>query len=154
MPLVTVMPPDLRRLLRDTEFRAMMMRRPVLPDNLTRPGMSEPWHVWVLKNDMRWQRGRYYRYTDAYNVMRRKLKDPDVIDISVVSIRYLMPPPSGYRWNYRKYPWCPRCRRPSIFRLQYDHRAIPDDAEISFDEPRRCFYCGIRRAAFPRYAPR
>ena len=154
MALELVQPPDMRRLLRNTTFRQMMTRQPRIPANLLNPDLSPPWQVWVLKTDGIWQRGKYQNYTDAYNMMRRKLKDGRVADIAVVSMRYLMPPPSGFRWNSRAFPWCPRCRRPSLFRERYDHRALPDDCELTLDEPLRCFYCGIRRAAFPRYRPR
>lgn len=147
-------PPDLRRLLRNPEFRRMMTRQPRVPANLLRPELSPPWHVWVLKENGVWQRGKYRSYTDAYNVLRRKLKDENVADIAVVSVRFLMPPPMGYRWNHRAYPWCPRCRRPSLFQRRDVHRAVTPIPDVVTDEPFRCFYCGIRRAAFPRYSPR
>lgn len=132
----------------------MMRRVPRIPANLTLPGMTQPWHVWVMKTDGKWQRGRYHTYADAFKLMKTKLADEHVADVSIVSIRWLTPPPIGFRWKSGQYPWCPRCRRPSLFQQAYDHRALPRDAELTYDEPMRCFYCGIRQAAFPRYSPR
>lgn len=154
MSLSVVQPPDLRRLLKDKVFRRMMTRQPHIPDNLTREGSTPPWHVWLLTTSGTWKRGRYHTYSDAYNLMRRKLRDESVEDIAIVSVRYLMAPPVGFRWNYHQYPWCPRCRRPSLFFERYEHRAVKSIPDVYVDEPFRCFYCGIRRAAFPRYLPR
>lgn len=154
MSLSVIHPPDIRSLLRNRTYRQMMTRQPRLPANLTRSDMSPPWQVWLLTTSGKWKRGRYNTYTDAYNLMRRKLKDESVEDIAVVSMRYLMPPPMGYVWDHYKYPWCPRCRRPSLFQQRYDHRALPAHCELTYDEPLRCWYCGIRQAAFPRYSPR
>lgn len=144
----------MRVLLKDPIFRKMMLRVPQLPDNVLLPSLSPPWQVWVMKTDGNWQRARKRTYRDAFDLLKLKLKDEHVEDVSIVSIRYLMPPPVGYRWQWHKYPWCPRCRRPSMFVEEYDHRAIPPTADITYDDPIRCFYCGIREAAFPRYSPR
>jgi hypothetical protein len=145
-------PPTMRMLLQDETFREMMRRRPRIPGNLTRPELSPPWQVWVLTGAEKWRRGEFPTYSDAFAVMRAKLKDESILDVSLVSKRFLMGPPPGFKWQSRKYPWCPRCRRPSLFLTKYSHRNLRD-VEVTFDEPIRCFYCGIRQAAFPRYVP-
>jgi DNA-directed RNA polymerase subunit RPC12/RpoP len=143
----------MRELLLNDEFRAMMRRRPRLPENLMRPDMAPPWHLWVLTTSDKWKRGKFRTYDDAYKKMRELLKDESIEDVSITSIRYMMPPPMGFVWMDRKYPWCARCRRPSTFVLQVHHRAINFE-EPTLDEPNRCFYCGIRLVALPRYSPR
>lgn len=146
-------PPAMRMLLKDEAYRGMMRRRPRIPDNCTLEMLSPAWQVWVLTTADRWRRGEFRDYGDAFRVMRDKLKDDTTQDVTIVSKRFLMPPPIGFKWSWRKYPWCPRCRRPSTFNLHYSHRNLKG-VELTFDEPNRCFYCGIRQAAFPRYFPR
>lgn len=139
--------------MEDEFFRGMMRRRPRLPSNLLRPGMSEPWHVWVLMDNDRWKRARFHTYDESYAKMKALLKRGDVVDVSITSIRFMMPPPIGFNWSNRRYPWCARCRRPSTFLYRLEHRAI-DFEEINTDEPMRCFYCGIRQTAIPTHSPR
>ncbi len=147
-------PPQLKVLLKDEAYRDMIRRRPRIPDNLVRPDLLSPaWQVWVLTMSDKWRRGEFASYEDAYRVMRDKLKDDTTQDVCIVSKRFLMPPPMGFKWSWRKYPWCPRCRRPSVFNRRYKHRNL-QGAQLTYDEPNRCFYCGIRQAAFSRYLPR
>jgi hypothetical protein len=146
-------PPELRMLLQDQYFKQMMRRRPRIPSNLTRPELSPPWQVWVLTTTERWRKGEFHSYDDAFRVMREKLRDEGTMDVALVSKRFLMAPPIGFKWQWKKYPWCPRCRRPSVFKLSYGHRNLRG-VQLSDDEPMRCFYCGIRQAAFPHYTPR
>lgn len=147
-------PPTLRVLLEDPIYKGMIRRRPKLPANLQRDMLSPAWQVWVLTESERWRKGEFPTYDDAYRVMKKHLDREDILDVAVVSKRYLMPPPLGFRWQARKYPWCPRCRRPSLFTVSYNHRALRGVEAVTFDEPLRCFYCGIRQAAFPRYGYR
>lgn len=146
-------PPSLRMLLRDEFYRGMMRKRPKVPSNLLRPELSPAWQVWVLTESEKWRRGEFASYDEAFTVVRVKLKQEGILDVALVSKRYMMPPPIGFKWQWRKYPWCPRCRRPSLFTVKYNHRNLRD-VDVTFDEPIRCFYCGIRQAAFPRYTPR
>lgn len=153
MALTLITPPDIRELLMDDAFRKMMRTRPRIPENLLRPTLTPPWCVWAVTTHGKWKRGRFGTYDEAYKKMKSLLEHDDIEDVSVTSIRYMMPPPHGFKWQSRKYPWCARCRRPSLFQYALNHRAI-DFPEIVTDEPIRCFYCGIRQAALPRYSPR
>lgn len=146
-------PPDLRTLIKDKYYKGMLQRNPRMPANLTRPELSPPWQVWVLTTSEKWRKGEFPSYTEAFRVMRDKLKDEASLDVCIVSKRFLMPPPIGFKWQSKKYPWCPRCRRPSTFTLAFGHRNLRN-VQLTDDESYRCFYCGIRQAAFPRYAPR
>lgn len=153
MALTLNRPPTMRTLLEDPAFRKMMRTRPRLPSNLIRPGMSEPWHVWILMESEKWKRGRFHTYDEAYVKMRNMLERDDVQDVAITSIRFMLPPPIGFKWQSRKYPWCARCRRPSVFLYRLLHRAI-DFEEVNTDEPIRCFYCGHRQVSLPRWNPR
>jgi len=140
-------------LLEDEYFRAMMRRNLVLPTNLTSPSLSPPFLLWRLTTDNVWQRGQYHTYADAYRSMKKQLEKPTTADVAIVSRRKMFPPPIGFKWKAGRFPWCARCRRPSAFRLRYTHHATRG-VEITTDESVRCFYCGIRRVALPRYSPR
>lgn len=139
--------------MQDEYFRAMMRRRPKLPANLIRPDLSPPWRLWALTTGDKWKSGRFDTYDEAYAKMRELLKKESIDDVAITSVRFMMPPPIGFRWSSRKYPWCARCRRPSTFFYRLQHRAV-DFEEIVTDEPMRCFYCGIRQAAIPKHSPR
>lgn len=143
----------MRDLLKSPSFRAMMKKRPVVPANLDRPELPPMWHLWILRTNETWARGKYRTYDDVWIKFVKLIKEDSTQDICITNIRFMMPPPIGYRWQYRKFPWCPRCRRPSTFPYELDHRA-DDFSEIVLDEPFRCYYCSIRLVAVPRYGPR
>lgn len=150
---MTSRPPSLGQLLEDEYFARMMRRNIVLPENLTAPTLSPPFALWRLRDDGRWQRGQYQTYADAFRAMKKFIAMPTTADLSIVSKRKMFPPPIGFRWNTRLYSWCGRCRRPSTFRTRYSHHALVGVA-MTTDESRRCYYCGIRQVALPRYSPR
>jgi DNA-directed RNA polymerase subunit RPC12/RpoP len=152
MALTLIQPPTMHELMDDLVFAKMMRTRPRIPSNLTRPTQTPAWHVWRLTTEDKWQRGRYSVYDDAYRKMKELLADRHTADIAIVSIRFLMPPPANFIYRPRRNPWCGRCRRPSLFTEQWDHRALRH-SDMTFDEPVRCHYCGIRRAALPHYSP-
>lgn len=151
--LTLITPPNIRVLMEDAAFRKMMRTRPRLPANLLRPQLSPPWLVWVLTTGGKWKKGNFSTYDEAYKKFKEMLEREGTEDVCITSKRFLMPPPEGFRWQSSKFPWCPRCRRPSLFQYKLNHRGI-DFPEIVTDEPIRCFYCGIRQGAFPRYSPR
>lgn len=153
MALSVVTPPTMSELLKDPYFKRMMKRRPIIPNNLERPELPPMWHLWILTNDEKWKRGRYRTYDQVWIKFIEHLKNPETQDICITNIRFMMPPPIGYRWQWKKFPWCARCRRPSTFHYELDHRADPF-SEIVLDEPYRCFYCGIRLIALPKHSPR
>ena len=150
---MTSRPPTMSELLKDEYFRGMMHRNIVLPSNLTSSTLSPPFALWRLTDDSRWQRGQYQTYAEAFAAMRRQLARDNTLDVAIVSKRKMFPPPIGFKWNQRHFSWCARCRRPSTFRLRYTHHALRG-VETTMDESVRCFYCGIRQVALPRYKPR
>lgn len=146
------LPPDMRTLMADPAFAKMMRTRPRVPANLVRPELSPMWQVWVLTGDDHWRRAQCETYDRAWQVFRRQLENDSVQDVAIVNVRQFSPPPAGFKWAYRKYPWCARCRRPSLFLERHNHRALTSSV-ITHDEAYRCFYCGIRQVALPRYSP-
>lgn len=153
MALSLVTPPTIYELLENPYFKRMMKRRPTVPANLQRPELPPMWHLWINTSAGKWKRGRYQTYDQVWAKFIENLKKPETHDICITNIRFMMPPPIGFKWQWRKYPWCARCRRPSTFHYELDHRA---DAfsEIVLEEPFRCWYCGIRQAALPKHSPR
>jgi hypothetical protein len=148
---MTTRPPAMADLLKDPYFRGMMRRAVQLPPNLTSPTLSPPWALWRLTTESKWQRGQFPTYADAYRSMRKQMEKEDTLDVCIVSKRKMWAPPIGFKWNVRQYTWCARCRRPSIFRTRYKHHALQ---VLTYDESQRCYFCGIRRVALPRHAPR
>lgn len=154
MALDLIAPPTMRDLLTDEYFRGMMRRRPRLPENLIRPGLlTPPWAVWIEMTDGKWRRGKFDDYADAYRKMKEYLNREDCLDVAIVSQRFMMPPPIGFKWQWRKYPWCARCRRPSTFFQRWTHRAV-NSPELLDSQPERCHFCGICKSALPRHSPR
>lgn len=150
---MSLRPPSLSELLTDPYFARMMRRNIVLPSNLTAPTLSPPFALWRLTDDSRWQRGQYQTYAEAFAAMKRHLARENTLDIAIVSKRKMFPPPIGFKWSTRQFSWCARCRRPSTFRTRYTHHAMRG-VEMTTDESRRCYYCGIRQVALPRHKPR
>lgn len=146
-----IKPPDIRTLLEDPTFAKFMRTRPRMPANATHPSMPPAWAMWVLLDTDKWRTAEFRVYDDAYKKMKQLLKNDRVVDLSIVSKRVMMPPPEGLSWAGRQ-RWCGRCRRPSLFRTSLGHRALRG-AELTLDDPERCFYCGIRLVALPRYSP-
>ena len=153
MALTLNRPPTLLELLEDPIFAKFMRTRPRIPANLARASLTPMWHVWLLTTEDTWKRGRFHTYDEAYRAMKKRLVLPTTADVAIVNIRMFTPPPAQFYWRHRRNPWCARCRRPSLFITRYTHRAL-GNAETTVDEPNRCFYCGIRRAALPNYSPR
>lgn len=151
--LELITPPDIRTLMKDPLFRKMMRTRPRMPETAVDPRIPPAWMLWVLGDDEKWKRGQYRTYDDAYKKMKSFLEKDSTIDAAIVSKRIMFPPPVGFKWQSRKFPWCARCRRPSMFTEALTHRAL-GHAEFTMDEPIRCWYCGIRQVALPRHFPR
>jgi hypothetical protein len=146
------MPPTLRELLADPVFRMYYTRQPRLPETLQ---WGEPWQVWAVTHEGRWGSRMFATYAEAFSKLMELYKKPDKFrDMCIVSRRVLYPPPNKAFWRASLYSWCSRCRRPSEFRQRSpDHHALRSQPVLTEDAPRRCFYCGIRKAAMPHYAP-
>ena len=146
------MPPTLSELLDVPVFRLYYLRPPQLPENLT---WGQPWMVWAVNHDGRWGRKLFETYRDAWAKVVSLYKDQDRIrDVCVVSRRMMFAPPQRATWRASVYSWCSRCRRPSEFRQRSpEHHALREAPVLTDDEPRRCYYCGIRKTAMPLYVP-
>lgn len=153
MALSLVHPPTMKVLLEDDTFNKFMRRVPKLPANLLHTYGNPPWLIWAEFENGTWKKKGVGEYADAYRLMRKLVKSSKVRDVSLVSRRMMFAPPMDFNWQHRKFPWCARCRRPSMFRFNLQHRAI-EIQDYTFDEPYRCYYCGIRQAALPRHSPR
>lgn len=145
-------PPNIRTLMEDPVFAKFMRTRPRMPASALDPRIPPAWVVWVLTSTDKWQKKEVRSYDEAYRIFKKLLPSSRVQDIAIVSKRVMLGPPVGYSWSSSKFPWCARCRRPSLFLESLSHRAL-GAAEFTEDEPIRCYYCGIRRAALPRYVP-
>lgn len=136
----------------DPIFRMYYCRRLTLPDSLQ---WGEPWQLWAVNHDGQWGMRMYADYGEAWGKLTKIYKDPDRFrDVTLVSRRVLHAPPPKLVWNAARYPWCSRCRRPSEFRERSpQHHALRLQPVLTDDEPRRCYYCGMRKIAMPVYYP-
>lgn len=136
--------------------------------------VGEPWRVWVDMGDHRWKTGQFASYARAFNTVAKAMRS-NARDAVLVSRRVFFPPPGEwesyrvrikdpkgtriatrerwvqtYHWDDVTLEWCPRCRRPSRFlELHWTHHALRRQPCLTEDEPYRCVFCGIRRAALP-----
>lgn len=168
MPL----PPNLRLLLEDPAYRKMFTTAPRLVHCQTVPG-ARPWAVYAratvetAEGDVQtaWRGRLCPTYRDAFQAARDALRaldddeQPVYDDVALVSRSVLYPPPPGFYW-IMEYPggtrmgWCGRCRRPTNFRIRPRHHALKRAPALTNEEPRRCYYCGMREAGMPRYGER
>ena len=167
MPL----PPHLRLLLEDPAYRKMFTTAPRLVHCQTVPG-ARPWAVYARTTvetaegdvETAWRGRLCPTYRDAFQAAKDALKAEDddgwrYDDVAVVSRSVLYDPPPGF-YRIMEYPggtrmgWCGRCRRPSNFRVRGRHHALRKAAALTNDDARRCYYCGMRQAAQPRYRER
>jgi len=168
-------PPPIGELLDDPVYRAYVTRIPDASANLSL-AVGEPWQVWVRKADDRWMTGKFATYPGAWNTLVRAHRSGKATDIALVSRRVFFAPPGTWeeykvkvvnprtkekrieireRWVNTFgwdpfFEWCGRCRRPTVFRnLHWTHHALRQQPCLTDDEPYRCVFCGIRRAAQP-----
>jgi hypothetical protein len=146
------MPPTLRELLTDPIYRLYFTRRLTLPETLTH---GQPWQVWAVTHEGKWGSRLFEEYGEAWVKATALYKQEDKFrDVAIVSRRMMFGPPARFVWNGSKYSWCARCRRPSEFRLRSpQHHALRSQPVLTDDAPRRCYYCGIRRAGMRNYQP-
>src|SRR5688500_13269327 len=135
-------PPTLNNLLEDPVYRAYVKRVPFLPENLRH---GSPWAVWAQRTNGRWAGGMFATYADAWRVVVKAVRSENVRDVALVSRRWLFSAPEGFVWDDRTFEWCGRCRRPTTFVTQYTHHALKG-VPLSEEDPRRCYYCGVRKA--------
>lgn len=121
----------------------------------------------------RWKGGKFHTYREAYAVVAKALKaktsdnKPKYYDMSISSRIQLFSPhhtltpdlqaiTSSHNmlttYTSENLEWCGRCRRPTMFEwAMRSHHALRSSPAITTDDPYRCFYCGIRKVAMPRY---
>jgi hypothetical protein len=138
-------PPTIRELLEDPAYRKYVKVVPHLPDNLRH---GNPWAVWALARNGRWRGGKFHTYRDAWNVVVKAVRNDQIEDVSIISLRWPFHQPleARFPWNFE---WCYRCRRPTTYEWCLSHHALKAAPVLTEDDPYRCFYCGVRRA----YAP-
>jgi hypothetical protein len=151
--------PTMRDLLADEVYAEYFEKTP----KLTNRG-GQPWRVLAKRHNAgpdkvrkpyKYGMADFERYRDARDKVVSLLLEPRNIDVALISKRRLMMPPVGFEWD-SAWHWCTRCRRPSEFRLTWSRPpALKDAPAITFDEPVRCVFCGVRASfAKPITKPR
>ena len=164
-----ITPPTIRDLLDDPTYRTYMKQVPGPHPALTH---GDPWQVWARTDEGKWRTGKFPTYRDAWAVLVKAVRTPSIADAALVSRRVFFGPPGHWQEYKARNPrtnvlevyerwvvdfhwdvgleWCPRCRRPTTFRrLHHTHHALKRQPTLTYDDPYRCVYCGIRRAALP-----
>lgn len=143
--------PTMYELLDDPVYRAYVKTIPRLSPNLVH---GFPWQVWALTNAGTWKGGKFATYATAWGVVVKVIRNRSVEDVALISRRQFFGPPPNFTWGPSD-AWCPRCRRPSRFRLatQATHHALRGLPAIATEDRRSCVYCGIRWIAIPSYQP-
>jgi hypothetical protein len=162
--------PTLENLVSEQGWLSMMKQAPRLPKNLRHEGQT-PWTLWACvarrtptppqKVMWTWAKSAHPTYAQAFNawVASRKANQvridagavgPIIVDWSIVCGPRLWDQPID-----RTLPvgtsWCPRCRRPVVWRFIGRHHAIQGLSELS--PLHRCPWCGIREdSAWPHQA--
>jgi hypothetical protein len=177
---VTPPPPTMHELMDEPAFAAYVDTAPdVMLDYgrghvVPHPALTigNPWMVLVHTTAGTVRVGKLPTYDRALDVFHRMLDD--AADVTLVSRRVFFAPPGHWVARRRKtivggetkiiteetwtdsitwpgYDWCPRCRRPSLFRvLPPTHHAFKLSPMLTDDDPARCVMCGIRSVALPR----
>lgn len=153
-------PPTLHDLVKIPQYRDYLRILPEMPEGVD---LNNPWQVWARKVEAGWTSRLCTDYTTAYAIVRYLLRQTDKYDdVCIVSRSVLFGEPGRLvvtagsytefvsdfhgAWDPDLYPWCARCRRPTVYRVyQAVHRALRTAPVISADEPFRCYYCGARR---------
>ncbi len=148
------MPPTLMELLEDEVYSRYFSRNPILPALAS----AEPWRLMARRSpdDPRstWAIKDFASFADARRRALRVVGSENYVDAAVVSRVTFFRPPLDFTWNERKFRWCGRCRRPTLFREMTGHQALRGAAVVDGDPISRCYYCGVRETMMPRYRPR
>lgn len=148
-----IMPPTIRELLADPEYKRYFLQAPRMPQHYT----TDSWAVWVratreADGKTVWRGSKHDTYKDAIGAVSGALKLPSMLDIAVVSRRVSHRAPEAVvdrlTPSGRMTDWCRRCRRPSIYSANGGRHAKVGMPVVSLDEPESCFYCGGRRVTF------
>jgi hypothetical protein len=140
-------------LMENPVYGKFIKRNVTLPVNV-QSGM--PWMIMARRTPEAegspWARKLMPDYKASYFKMKELLSDSDFSDVSIISRRMLFAPPLGFVWPVKKYPWCGRCRRPTVFQYALKHPALNGAPVLSYEDPWRCLYCGMRQISMPRYS--
>lgn len=148
-----LLPPTMDELYRLPVYRKFIQKNVRLPQNVDH---GNPWMIMIRRwphDGPTWGKKLVHSYRKAYFMMREYLDDPTVEDVAIISRRVLFGPPLGFEWQYKKFPWCGRCRRPTQFKYMLKHPALNGASVLTYDEPFRCVFCGHRQLTMPRYRP-
>jgi hypothetical protein len=153
--------PTLESLASDPAWVARMKQAPKLPSNLRHVGQT-PWTLWACvvrrspqppqKPIWSWARSSHTTYAGAWNAWVKSRKEnqaridagglgPIIVDWSIVCNPRLWDQPLDLQMPMGTM-WCPRCRRPVVWRFIGRHHAIQGLSDLS--PMHRCPWCGIR----------
>lgn len=157
-------------LVKDPVYRRFLETKPDMPRHARDPkrAASPPWVVYVqLKADGAWRKKEFWKYSEAFNFMRRWLKK-GAHDATINNKRIGYDPPmrfvriknkfvvgsDGIRrqatkavpWKLRadwlmdqpEHHWCRYCRRPTVFKYYSKHKRL---GQVDASVP-RCCICG------------
>lgn len=152
MKLIT--PPTFHDLYDDPVFKRYVHARPRIA-----VATHEPWVVLARRSGTieapRWAMRPFVDYREALD--KALSLDPGKFDdVAIICKPKLWRPPMDFTWSH-PFIWCGRCRRPSRFIMMARperHPMLRNAPAITRDEPYRCYYCGMRRAAQPVYKER
>lgn len=143
MSLAVIAPLTMRELLTDPIYRPYVLKTPRLPAGCR---AGTPWRVWGIRHDDRWAGKEFAEYRDAFDLVKRMLKQPEkYADIALICKPTEFGPPAGYVVPPLM-DWCGRCRRPTVYRRVFDHPAMRKWPAVSDEEIRRCHYCAARES--------
>lgn len=133
----------LASLLKDPEYRAYFLRKPVLPKNLYH---TAPFYVWGLKTNGKWVGKAVADFTTAFDMTKKLLRSPALADVSISSrvVGFRAPESLVAKYKTDGYDWCIMCRRPVHFAPKRKHHALRDELHRYFTQFPICPYCGIR----------
>lgn len=147
--------PTIRELIDDPVYLRYLKTVPRLPEPLT---WGNPWGLWIRTRRNTWKHGQFATYHEGWRALVQAIRNRDeYADASLYCRRTFLPRPeslnplhnvecSDLLWG----EWCGRCRRPTDFvYASPNHHALRNRPCLTDDEPYRCNYCGVRKAAQP-----
>jgi hypothetical protein len=141
--LILNAPPPLPALLKLPDFYEYFCASPSIPP-YPNSSSAPPWRLWVLfkksSETLQW----YTELHNSYPLTRtfQLLSKFYIIDISIVSRRKAFTFPKVLFPVLKHFPFCPWCRRPTLFLPYTNHHAHTISKNPHFPAA-RCFYCGI-----------
>lgn len=141
MTLTLIRPLTMSELLSDPVYKAYILKTPRLPAGCR---SATPWRVWGLRDDEKWAGKEFAEYRDAFELVKRMLRDPRYLDVAIICKPTEFGPPPEFQVPPLM-DWCGRCRRPTVFRQFYNHHAMRKWPVVSEESINRCYYCAARQ---------